>query len=363
MQILGKSKVLATVFASALFFATSASADAPPAAPAVKPVVAPTKAAPTATPSARDLLASGEKKFKAADFTGALADFEAASAAKPSPEADRFIALTHDKLGQFAEAVTAYERFLGNVPPAMKAQADEFKGRVDAIRAMPGKVHVDVVPAGAHLVVDAPTATGESGASPAPSISAPADLELKPGHHTVRVVADGFENAEKAIDVPFASKQDLKVELTKIEPPPPPPPPAVAEATPPPAEPPAPAPRSMVPAYVTGAVAIVAASVGTGFGIAALSQSSDFKAAPTAQKADDGDNQALIADMMFGVALTFGVTSAVLFFSKDAPDNTTAKAAPARVGALAPAKRSKVTIVPAPYVTPHGGGAGALVRF
>jgi hypothetical protein len=134
---------------------------------------------------------------------------------------------------------------------------------------------------------------------------------------------------------------------------PPPPPPVVAE-TPPPPPPPPPEPRSKVPAYVTGAVAIIAAGVGTGFGIQALSQSNDFKNNPTTKLADDGENNALVADMMFGIAITFGVTSAVLFLSSDAPAN--AKANPPK-----PQKTVKVTA--SPYVTSSGGGAGALLSF
>src|SRR4029077_10689303 len=140
----------------------------------------------------------------------------------------------------------------------------------------------------------------------------------------------------------------------------PPPPPVVTEPQPPPPHPPPPPePRSKGPAYVTGAVAIAAAGVGAGFGIKALSQSSDFKNSPTTKLADDGENNALVADMMFGIAITFGVTSAVLFLSSDAPQS--AKAKPAQV--IAKKAPAKITITPTPYVTPTGGGAGALVRF
>ena len=99
--------------------------------------------------------------------------------------------------------------------------------------------------------------------------------------------------------------------------------------------------------------------MGTGFGIKALSQSSDFDKNPTTKKADDGENNALVADMMFGVAITFGVTSAVLFLASDSP--ASAKAAAPKT-AKAPPKK-KITVIPAPYVTPTGGGAGALVQF
>ena len=379
MKILGKSRGVATVLAVAIGLAvvpasaqiaptgvpnTTPPKPAAPTAPAAGTQPAAKPAAPAKPADPKALMATGEKKFKAADYAGALADFEAANTAKASPEADRFIGLSHDNLGHFAEAVVAYERFLANVPAKMKEQGDETKKRVEAIKALPGKVHVETTPPGALLTVDAAANTTPSPTGP----TTPTDLDLAPGHHTLKIVADGYKPVDKEIDVAFGSKQDVRVELAKSEPPPPPPPPAVADAsqpapTPPPAPPPE--PRSKVPAYVTGAVAIVAAGVGTGFGIKALSQSSDFKDSPTTKKADDGENNALVADMMFGIAITFGVTSAVLFLSGDAPQ--TAKADPAK-NAPRPAvayvkKAPKVTITPTPYITPSGGGAGALVRF
>lgn len=347
----------------------STPAAAKPTAPAagVQPAAKPAAAAPAKPADPKALFASGEKKFKAGDFSGALADFEASNTAKPAPETERYIGLSHDNLGHFPEAVTAYEKFLANVPPKMKEQGDETKKRVEAIKAMPGKVHVETTPAGAQIVVDA-AANPNAQPNAAPT---PTDLELPAGHHTLKITAEGYTPADKEIDVTFGSKQDVRVELVKSEPPPPPPPPVVAEAPapPPPAPPPPPAePRSKVPAYVTGAVAIVAAGVGIGFGVKALSQASDFDKNPTTKKADDGENNALIADMMFGIAITFGVTSAVLFLSNDAPQ--TAKSDPAKSAqrvATQDAKvrkaPAKITVTPAPYVTPTGGGASALIRF
>ena len=335
---------------------TAPAAGAQPATPAAKPAT-PAVAKPV---DPKPLMASGEKKFKAGDFAGALTDFEAANAAKASPEAARFIALSHDNLGHFTEAVAAYERFLANVPAKMKEQGDEARKRVEAIKAMPGKVHVETTPAGAQITVDLATnANAQPNAAPTPT-----DLDLPAGHHTLKIAAEGYQTVDKEVDVSAASKQDVKLELVKNEPPPPPPPPVVAEAptaapTPPP--PPPPEPRSKVPAYVTGAVAIVATGVGIGFGIKALSQSNDFDKSPTTKKADDGENNALVADMMFGIAITFGVTSAVLFLSNDAPQSATATTPKATAAAQKP--KAKITVTPAPYVTPTGGGASALVRF
>ena len=104
----------------------------------------------------------------------------------------------------------------------------------------------------------------------------------------------------------------------------------------------------------------------------ALNDKSDFDKNPTSGTADDGDTHALIADMAFGVALTFGVTSAVLLFTKDEPPAVMpstaggSPASPSRTADLSPertTKRKDVTVTPTPWVGPHGGGAGVVLRF
>ena len=117
-----------------------------------------------------------------------------------------------------------------------------------------------------------------------------------------------------------------------------------------------------MPAIVTGALAVAAAGVGTVFGVIALGNKSDFDRNPTTQTADDGDTHALIADMAFGVAVTFGVTSAVLFLTKD--ESTTAQSRRVTHTTTASAEKKKaVTFTPVPIVGPHTGGAGLLLRF
>ncbi len=303
-----------------------------------------------AAPDTKKLTESALKKFKAEDFKGALADYEAAEAQKSTPDNIRQIAICQDKLGDLSSAVAGYEKFVAAAPAAMKAQADDAKKRADEIKAMPGRVHVESTPAGAALSLD-----GKAIANPTPT-----DLDVPAGKHELTVTLDGHDPVKRELDVAFASKQDLSVELPKKAEPAPPPPVAVAPPPPQPLTPvPPPAPRSKVPAYVTGGIAIVAAGVGTAFGIKALGDSSDFDKNPTTAKADSGENAALVADMCIGVAVTFGVTSLVLFFTNDTPD-------PAQKQARTPshsAKAKAFTIVPTPVITSHGGGAGALVRF
>jgi hypothetical protein len=322
-----------------------------------KPAKPATTAAATTTPTvdAKKAYGDGEKKFKAGDYAGALADFKAADSVKETPQAARYIGLCEDNLQHYPEAVTAYERFLANVPPKLAAQGTEIKTRVDAIKAMNGKVHVETDPKGATILVD-----GKPQGTPTPT-----DLDVAPGHHTLKISADGREDQSKDIDVTFASKQDVAVTLAAKSAPAPVPVAVIAPPPePPPAPPPpvAPPPRSKLPAFITGGLAVAAAGVGTVFGVLALSDKSDYDKNPTSSKADDGENHALIADMAFGVAITLGVTSAVLFLSNDDPPPAAASANPQSVTASAAPKKS-FTITPTPIITAHGGGAGALVRF
>lgn len=324
------------------------SAKPAPAKPAAKPATKPAAGAAASATDPKALYASGEKKFKAGDFAGALADFDAANNVKAAPQTERYIGLCQDQLGHLPEAVASYEKFLAHVPEKMASEGDSIKKRVEAIKALPGKVKVTTKPEGASLVVD-----GKPAEKPAPT-----ELELAPGKHTIAAVLEGREKTEREIEVAYASKADLALELPEKAAPPPvavvPPVEAPKEA-PPPAPPPE--PRSKVPAYITAGVAVVAAGVGTAFGLVALSKHSDYEKNPTSDTADSGENAALIADMCFGVAVTFGVTSAVLFLTDGGGSSAKNTTKPST------AKSNGIRITPTPYVTPNGAGAGALVRF
>lgn len=242
----------------------------------------------------------------------------------------------------------------------MKPDAEKQKdliadanARITELKKTPGKVKLTIspaAPAGMKVLVDGaeqPMAAGN-------------ELSLAPGKHTVTVQAEGFETATQEVDVTFAETKEVPLTLTKkAEPPPPPPPVAVAPPPPPPPEeapPPPPPPRSKVPAYVTLGLAGAGAIVGTIFGVQALGAKSDFEATPTTELADRADRNALIADMSYAVAITFGVTGAVLLFSKDTPEEP--KAASTQTTKTAP-RRAFVT----PYVWPTGGGAAAHFTF
>jgi hypothetical protein len=320
--------------------------------PAPKPAAGATATAKSDLAAAKKHYADGEKKYKAGDYAGALADFTEANDIKSTPHAERYLGLCEDNLGHYGAAVDWYDKFLAHVPDKLATEGDEARKREGEIKAMPGKVHVDSTPAGGTVTIDDKPQSGPT----------PLDVELPPGTHVVKVTAPGRLPGSKPVDVAFASTQSVSLELDP-EPPPSAPPPVAAVAPVVPVAPatpaPPPEPRSLVPAFVTGGLAVAAAGVGTVFGIIALGNKSDFNKNPTTQTADDGDTHALIADMAFGVALTFGVTSAVLFLTKDESAAPTSSAhTPATVE-----KKSAVTFTPTPIVGPHSGGAGFVLRF
>jgi hypothetical protein len=346
-------KVVAGAIACALALSQTpdARAQGTPAKPAAAAAAKPDLAA------AKKHYGDGDKKFKDGDYAGALAEFTQANDIKSTPQAERYLGMSEDALRHFQAAADWYDKFLAHAPEKMGAQADEIKKRVAEIKAMPGKVHIESNPVGASVSVD-----DKPQAAPTP-----ADVELAPGPHKIKLTSQGRLPAEKQVDVAFASTQTVSADLDPESSSAPPSAVAAAPLAPapaaPPPPPPPPAPRSKVPAYVTGGLAIAAAGVGTVFGVMALGNKSDYDKAPSTSTADSGDTHALIADMAFGVALTFGVTSAVLFLTGDeapAPSAATGKALTAKAG---DGGKSTITITPTPIVGPHSGGAGFLVRF
>ncbi len=312
------------------------------------------KAPPTGVAGARQLYGSGEAKFKAGDYAGALSDFQAADAIKAAPQAARYIALCQDKLGNYAEAVQSYQRFLADVPAKMQAEADAAKQRVAEIQAMPGHVHIETAPSGAVVSVDG---------KPLPALS-PTDVDIPPGSHAIHATAEGRDPADQTVTVAFASKQEVTLQLPEKAPPPPPVV-AVAPVPPPqPAPPPPPRePRSKLPAIITGGLAIAAAGVGTAFGIITLNDKSNFNKDHSESTAESGQNHALITDMSFGVAITLGVTSVVLLLTKDEADAPKPAHGAAESGGQTASRDAGPRLSAAPIVMPHGGGAGALLRF
>ncbi|KYF62549.1 PEGA domain-containing protein, partial [Sorangium cellulosum] len=302
---------------------------------------------------AKKLYKEAETRFDKGEYAVAADLYRQADEHVPGAAPKYKLALSLDKQGLAAEAVAAWQSFLDSKPDAekFKDKITEAQGRIEALKKTPAKVRVATTPEtpqGLKIAIDGVAQTGT-------------ELSVPPGKHTLTVSAEGFADASQEIEVSFAETRDVSVTLTPQAPPPvaatpvqpPAPPPAT---TPPPAQPPPPAapvePRSPVPAYVTLGLAGAGVVVGTIFGVQALSAKSDFDKDPTTKTADRVDRNALIADMSFAVALTFGVTGAVLLLSDDTSAET-------KTAASSMKKKAFV----APFVSPTGGGAAARFTF
>jgi PEGA domain len=287
----------------------------------------------------REAFNDAEAKLNAGDFATALERYRTANELSPSPATQYKLALCLDKLGRGAEAADAYKAFLAE-PPQQPDKLAEQRKLAEARAAELGEASLKVSssPPGAAISVDG---------TPQPS-QTPATLKLKPGKHTVVVSAGGFEPMTNEVDlVAGAPPADLAVDLKPLAPQPAAPPaaPAPSDIAAPEPE----APRSKLPAYVTLGLAGTGLVVGTIFGAQALSNKGTFNDNPTTDNADRAERNALIADMAFGVALTLGVTGAVLLFSS--PEKA------------APAAKASAGLRLLPVITPQTQGAAATLRF
>ena len=292
---------------------------------------------------------AGKTKLDAKDYAGALVEFQAANQLIPSPQAQEKIALCYDGMNDIPQAIAAYEKFIEQAKDKKKLtqDVDAARARIEALRKAPIPVKISSEPGSASVEVDGEAQMGVT----------PLEVKLTPGEHRIKVSAPGFEPMEKTVDVKGGeAAPDMAFALTQADAPPPP------AVVPPPAAPvqqPAPVTadtganeRSNLPAYITLGVAGASAIVGTVFGIKALGDKSTFNDAPSTDKADDAERNALVADMAFGVALTLGVTGTVLLLSnKGEPEQAAAKA------------RDQKTMRVTPFVGPTGGGAAATWRF
>jgi PEGA domain/Tetratricopeptide repeat len=289
---------------------------------------------------AKKAYVAGNKAFKDEKYAEALPHFQKADQLYPGAAPKHKIAICYDKLGKTDEAIAAYKAFLDAKPSEKYAdRITEANKRIGELEAtLSATVMVVVAPEGtpAQITVDGEPVTGN-------------ELTLSAGEHTIVVSAEGFQPVTEVVTVKGGEKKDLPLTLVAAVAPPP-----VEPATPPPPPPGDDAGdggSSNIPAYVTLGIAGAGVVLGTVFGIQALGKKGDFDDDPNVDNADDAERAALIADMSFGVALTFGITGAVLLFSGGDDDGGDEEEA--------------ATVVPklTPLAGPKGGGMAATWKF
>ena len=317
----------------------------PGAPPTANPLNAPTAPVDNTRERARAAYTAGQDAYAAGRFAAAEENFALADSLVPAVQAKYWRAMSLDQLGNVPGALAAFERVLTS-PDKAQLGADKVahaEARQRALASVPADLVVSTVPPGARVNV--------SGVDL--SATTPVTLRLAPGRHVVRVVLDGYEPQQIELNVTPGEKLTPTLTLVKAAGgtgatgmAPIPALGATGDAGAPPAE------RSLVPGYVTLAIAGASAVVGTIFGVQALQDKSDYDENPTTAKADDVERNALIADMAFGVTLTLGITGIVLLVAQDPVPATQ------QVSALEP-QRFRFT----PYVAPKGAGAAATLTF
>ena len=345
----------ALLAATSLMLCTQSVLAAPEAAKAAP--AAPTKLVPTKAPTEAELLKAAAKAQKAGDTKAAVESYAAAEKAgekngKAKPATVLALAKAYDADKRYADAIGRYDAYVALAPKTAKKDIDAATARSAELKAMKPKLTLSgTLPQGSLVTVDGAELKGT-------------ELEVSPGEHLIKVTKDGYEPLELKAQVPVATDTTVAVALKELPPPPPPPPAVAPVADPLPpkvAEAPAAATQAAshdkTAAYVTGGIAVLAAGSGALFGVMALSEKSDFDKTPTKKGADRAENYSLVADMSFGLAITFGLTSAVLFLTDDQePSADKAKAATNHTP-------KPLQIRPIPMLAPGMAGAGATVRF
>ncbi len=248
-----------------------------------------------------------------------------------------------ERNGDIQGAVGAYQEYLDSNPPKdkQKEHIDTATSHIAALKATPADVKVTVTPATAALAVDGvPQATNP--------------LKVPPGKHVVSAKADGFVDGTADVEAGPGDKKEITITLSAKAAPIAATPPS---SGPPPTKPPAekaepPKKASKVPAAITLSLAGAGAIVGAVFGGLALKSKSDFNATPTQDLYDQTERDALIADMSFGVAITFGVTGVVLLVTSSNEDSADKEK-----------KAQGPKFFGAPWASPHGGGAVGVMTF
>ncbi len=290
---------------------------------------------------AREAYAEGEAHYAAGAFMEAEAAFIRAYTAVPNPVVLIGVAESRAQLGRGVAAVEIFERYLRVRPNA--DDADAVRARIEALRDTPGRVHIETDPVGATITID-----GEE-----TGLVTPADVELPPGRHLVRVSLEGYEPIEGELRVEFASRYDVRQTLG-VTPPPVPDEAAEGELEDEPEPEPDRLPAPVIAMMSTAAGTLV---VGAALGFTALSRESDYNRAPSVATADEGKRFAMFADIALGVSLAATTTSVVLYLtSRPAAEDDADDDAPLEPS-IAP------TVMVAPVLGRGAGGGVVTVRF
>ncbi|MGZ6078472.1 MAG: tetratricopeptide repeat protein [Myxococcaceae bacterium] len=260
--------------------------------------------APSDVEQARADFERGADLYRAGDFRGALAAFEAAQARAPAPQSLFNIARCQERLGQLAEAVESYSEYLASAPNAPDRQAvAAHVAELEARLPLEASLRVSVEPP-ASVSVDG-DAAGRS----------PVALRLKPGRHLVSAVEEGYQPLDREVDLAAGARIQLELSLV----------PSLAGGRAPDAavrDAVAPAPKTAPRrwTYVAAGVAGVCLAAGIGFGLSARQAENALKdGVPRSPEAvqqvyDTANARSAAANGFYVAAAVTGAAAIALFF-------------------------------------------------
>jgi hypothetical protein len=176
---------------------------APPPAPTPIPAPQPDPAA----DEAKRHFDQGVALFNDANYSAALAEFEASYRLKPAPFVLLNIGLTQKALFRYAEAIASLQRYIDespNLADELERNAEQIIGEMKALLA---DITVEVKPVGATIAVDGRPAGTAPLAKP---------LAIAAGTHTLEVTATGFQSQKRDLMVSAGVPATLTFDLVAI---------------------------------------------------------------------------------------------------------------------------------------------------
>jgi tetratricopeptide (TPR) repeat protein len=265
---------------------------------------------------ARERIARGEQLYADGNYEAALAEFSETLELLRGHQL-RYLVLYNmakcqERLFLYDAALASYRAFLEQ-GGAFTEQEGEVRAKIDMLDGLLGTVRISVSVHGYEVWVD-DRRIGENLTT----------FLVPGGTHKVEVRAPGYVPAQQEVQVAARAERSLTFELERL-----------AEEF-----------EGLSPALFWSAtgVAVVAAGVGAGFGIRALSQRNDVDARTpplgTDDEASDIRKSALLADVMFGVAGAAAITAVIfaLFTDWGGEDEDAAPAEPTVRLNLAPTR-------------------------
>lgn len=157
--------------------------------------------------AARRHFRQGVKLYQDANYAGALAEFEAAYAAKPGPGSLQNIALCHKALYRYGEAAEALTRLL-DVHGAELSENERTAAELarDELEALVGSVRIQVTPVEARIDLDGKTLLPSERAQ---------SLRVNVGEHTIVAEAPGYARVTRTVRV-ASGQRDVPVDIALV---------------------------------------------------------------------------------------------------------------------------------------------------